>query len=68
MVSQDDENDDIELWLKVAKNFIKAGVFKNPLTDTLIELLKNLISEEQAKFLLIFDNPELNINQIKERT
>ncbi len=57
-----------ELWVKVAKNIIKAGFFKNPLTDTLIELLKTVISEEQAKFLLIFDTPELNINQIKEKT
>ena len=62
------QKDDMELWSKVTKNIVKAGVFKNPITVTLMELVKNLISEEQAKFLLIFDKPELTINQIKERT
>jgi len=59
---------ELDLWPKVAKNVIKAGLFKNPLTDTVIELIKMLINEEQAIFLLIFSKSIMNLDQIKERT
>ena len=59
-----------DLWTKVAKNVLKAsrGIVNHPLTDTVIELMKTLINEEQAKFLLIFNKPVMNIDQIKEKT
>jgi ferredoxin len=59
-----------DLWSKVAKNVLKAsrGIVNNPLTDTVIELMKTLINEEQANFLLIFSKPVMNIDEIKEKT
>lgn len=47
---------------------IKAGKMPLPVTDTLIELLKVLLTEEQANFILkIYKRkPSLNINEIKE--
>ncbi|MFX1313640.1 MAG: indolepyruvate ferredoxin oxidoreductase subunit alpha [Promethearchaeota archaeon] len=56
------------LWYKVAKNIVKAGVFPIPISNTLLELLQNLITEEQAKFLLIFEKPSMTLKEIKERT
>ena len=57
-----------QLWQKVARNFVTAqgGFFPN--NDTLINILQTLITEEQAKILLIFRKRSLNINQIKSKT
>ena len=57
-----------KLWYKVARTIIKAGRIPFPISDTLYELLKLLLNEEQAKFILIFQKPSLNINQLKEKT
>ncbi len=57
-----------KFWYKVARTIVKAGVFPFPVSEALIELLQNLISEDQAKFLLIFKKPSLTLEQIKERT
>jgi len=56
-----------KLWYKVARTIIKAGRFPFPITDTLIELLQNLMTEEQAKFLLIFKKPSMTLEQIKQK-
>jgi Pyruvate/2-oxoacid:ferredoxin oxidoreductase delta subunit/DNA-binding Lrp family transcriptional regulator len=62
-------DDKEKFWYKVARTVVKAGVIPIiPANNTLIELLKNLITEEQAKFLLIFNKRSLNINEIKEKT
>lgn len=47
---------------------MSAGGLPIPISDTLIELFQVLISEEQAKFLLIFRKRSLNIDQIKVKT
>ncbi len=57
-----------KLWYKVARRFIKAGTFPMPVNDTVIEILKMVITEEQAKFLLLLKKPSYNIDQIKEIT
>ena len=56
------------LWKKVARNIANAGVFPVPISDSLIELLQELITEEQAEFLLIFKKPSNTLEQIKELT
>ncbi len=56
------------LWNEIARTIINAGQMPIPVNNTLIELLKILINEAQANFLLIFEKPSLNINQIKEKT
>jgi len=54
-----------KLWYKVARNFIKAGRFPVPITATVLEIIKTILTEEQAKFLLLFKKPSYNIDQIK---
>ena len=57
-----------KFWYKVARTIVKAGVFPFPVNESLIELLQELITEEQAKFLLIFKKPSLTLDQIKQST
>jgi len=57
-----------KFWYKVARTIVKAGRFPFPITDTLIEFLQIIITEEQAKFILIFKKPSLNMDQIKAST
>jgi len=57
-----------KLWYKVARTIVKAGRFPIPIAGAFIEILKILLMEDQAKFLLIFKKPSLNIDQIKEKT
>lgn len=56
------------MWEIVARNVIKAGVFKTPLSENITELLKTIINEQQAEFLTIFTKATLNIDEIKEKT
>jgi len=58
---------DEKLWYKLARNIIKAGGPPIPINETLIQLIKLLINEDQLIFLLIFNKP-LNIEQIKDKT
>ena len=57
-----------KLWHKVARNFINAGLIPISVNDSLLEILKTLINEEQAKFLQIFKKRSLNIDQVKAKT
>ena len=57
-----------KLWEKVANNFIKAGALPVPKSDAIIETLKILITEEQAKFLLLFKKPSYNLDEIRSKT
>ncbi|NVM56058.1 MAG: 4Fe-4S binding protein [Candidatus Helarchaeota archaeon] len=57
-----------QIWKKVARNIVNAGVMPFPINDTVIEFLQAKIPEDQAKFLLIFKKPSLNLDQIKEQT
>ncbi|MFX1302640.1 MAG: ATP-binding protein [Promethearchaeota archaeon] len=56
-----------KFWYKVARTIIKAGVFPVPISDTLIEILQTLLTEEQAKFVLIYRKPSMTLGQIKQR-
>jgi NAD-dependent dihydropyrimidine dehydrogenase PreA subunit len=57
-----------KLWYKTARVFIKAGRLPLPVTDTVIELLKTILTEEQAEFLLLFKKRSYNIDEIKPNT
>ncbi len=60
---------DEKLYNKLARTIIKAGSIPIPIGNALIELIKALINEEQAKFIIkTFKNPLLSIDQIKEKT
>jgi len=56
-----------KLWYKLASNILKAGGPPIPINETLIELIKTLINEDQLKFLLTFKKP-LNYDQIQLKT
>jgi Pyruvate/2-oxoacid:ferredoxin oxidoreductase delta subunit len=56
-----------KLWNKVAKNIINAGIVPISVSDTFLEILKTLITEEQMEFLQIFRKNSLNIDQIKAK-
>ena len=55
-----------KLWYQLARSIVKAGGPPVPINNTLIELLKTLINEEQLTFLLKFRKP-LNLGQIKSK-
>jgi len=58
-----------KLWYKAARTVVKAGHLPFPISETLIELLKQLMTEEQAKFIsqVYSRKPNLNLDQIKQR-
>ncbi len=56
-----------KFWYKVARTIAKSGVFPVPISEALKELLQNLLTEEQAKFLLIFKKPSITLEQIKQK-
>ncbi|MHA1273742.1 MAG: 4Fe-4S binding protein [Promethearchaeota archaeon] len=58
-----------KLWYKVARTIVKAGGMPFPISDTLIELLQLIISDDQAQFITkVFSRkPNLNMDEIKKR-
>lgn len=56
-----------KIWNKAATTIVAAGQFPIPITDTVIMLLKTIMTEEQADFIKIFIKP-LNIDEISEET
>jgi len=60
--------EDPNFWYKVARTIAKAGANPVPISDTFIEILKILMSEEQGRFVIkVFKKPSLRFDQIKER-
>ncbi|MBY8983883.1 MAG: 4Fe-4S binding protein [Candidatus Lokiarchaeota archaeon] len=57
-----------KLWNGVAKNIVKAGVFPVAISNSLIEILQELLTEEQAKFVLVFKKSSMTLEQIKQET
>jgi len=56
------------IWYKAARNFVKAGRLPVPITDTVIEIVKTLLNEEQAKFIVQFKKSSYNSEEIKSIT
>lgn len=58
-----------DIWYKTARTIVKAGYMPFPISDTLIKLLKLLITEKQARFIQVFKKqPNLTLDQIKKNT
>ena len=57
-----------KLWYKVARNFIKAGRLPIRVSDTVIEIMQALLTEEQAKFITLLKKRSYNLDQIKSLT
>ena len=56
-----------QLWQDAAKSITAVGQIPIPVTDTLIELLKTVMNEEQAEFIQIFSK-SLNLKEINQKT
>lgn len=57
-----------KVWYKAGRTIIKAGQLPMVINNTFIELLKLIITREEADFIPIFRKPSLNINEIKNQT
>ncbi len=55
------------LWQKTAQTIISAGQFPIPVSDTMIELVRTIMNEDQAKFVQVLTGP-MNMDQLKEVT
>ena len=55
-----------KVWYKAARTIVKAGQLPMAVNDDLIELLKLIMTEEQAEFIAVFRKPSLNIDQLKD--
>ncbi len=55
----------LKLWTDAATTIVNAGQFPIPVSDTLVELIKTLINEEQAEFVSKFSKP-MRLEEIKE--
>ena len=53
-------------WFKLARKFVKAGKLPLPINDTVLEILKIVLTEDQRDYLLKFKKNSYNINEIKE--
>ncbi len=56
------------MWNEAAQTVVNAGLIPIVISDTLLDLLKGIMTEEQADFVRIFDKPSLNIDQLKEKS
>ena len=59
---------DEKTWIRVIRTILRAGGFPFPINDHLMKLTQLLLTDDEAKFLLIFKKPTLNFNQIKTKT
>jgi len=59
-----------KLWYKLARTIVKAGPMPFPISDTLLELLNMIITDEQADFIVkVFSRkPNMNSEEIKKKT
>lgn len=58
-----------KVWQKAAQTLVKIG--GNPLiqaNETLVDLVKTLLNEEQAKFISYFKKPISTLNKLKEKS
>ncbi len=56
-----------QVWLDATNAIIMAGMIPMPLTDTVLELIKTIITEEQARFVPFFTG-SMNRDQLRERS
>ncbi len=57
-----------KIWYKAARTIVKAGQLPMVVNETLIKLLKLIMTDEQAEFITVFRKPSLSIDQLKNKT
>ena len=55
-----------KVWKKTANTMVAAGGVPMPVTDTLLDLLRAILEEDEARFIHIFKKPSLSLEEIKE--
>lgn len=56
-----------KIWQNAAQASINAGTIPMPITDTVLELIQNIMTEKEAEFIPIFEKP-MNLQEIKEKS
>ncbi|MBU2513720.1 4Fe-4S binding protein [bacterium] len=56
------------IWQKTAQIIVNAGMIPIVIGSTIIELLQEIMTQEQAEFITVFDKPSLNFEQLSEKT
>lgn len=56
-----------KLWWDAAQASINMGVIPMPVTDTLIELIKTIVDEREARFISRLSKP-MNLDEIRQTT
>ncbi len=56
-----------QLWLDAANAVVRAGMIPLPVTETIMDLLKTMMTQEQAAFLPNFAGP-MNMGQLRQKT
>jgi ferredoxin len=62
------DKEQYKVWYKAARTIVKAGQLPMVVNHDLIELLKLIMTDEQAEFITIFKKPSLSIDQLKDKT
>ncbi len=57
-----------DIWQAAAQTIINAGKVPIVISETIIELLQTIMTEEQAGFITVFDKPSLNLEQLMEKS
>jgi NAD-dependent dihydropyrimidine dehydrogenase PreA subunit len=57
-----------KVWYKVARNIVKAGEMPFPINESLIDLMKELINEEQLDFLSMLKKASYTYEELKAQT
>lgn len=55
-----------QLWNEAAQTIVNAGAIPFTINGTLIELLQEMFTNEQAEFIKLFDRPSQTLEQLKE--
>jgi Pyruvate/2-oxoacid:ferredoxin oxidoreductase delta subunit len=56
------------LWNQAAQAINRAGMIPFPVNATLIQLLREILTDEQADFIKVFDAPSQNLEELKQKT
>jgi formate hydrogenlyase subunit 6/NADH:ubiquinone oxidoreductase subunit I len=56
-----------ELWQKTAQTIVNAGQLPIPISQTMIEIMRTIMTPEQAEFVQVFTKP-MNMEELQEVT
>jgi hypothetical protein len=56
------------LWYLLAERYIRAGQLPYPINERVTEVLKTILTERQATFLLQLEGPSYNFEELKTAT